>query len=72
MRHHHAPPPPPTHAPACHTPGCRARCPQHYKELLSPRTRLVSLVHVSNMLGAVLDTDCVVEEAKKVGRCKGG
>ncbi|GAX85245.1 hypothetical protein CEUSTIGMA_g12665.t1 [Chlamydomonas eustigma] len=40
---------------------------QHYKQLLSPKTRLVSLVHVSNMLGSVLDTDFVVEEAKKVG-----
>ena len=39
---------------------------QHYKQLLSPRTRLVSLVHVSNVLGAVLDTDFVVEEARKV------
>ncbi len=40
---------------------------QHYKELLSPRTKLVSLVYVSNMLGAVLDTAYVVEEARKVG-----
>jgi len=40
---------------------------QHFKELLGPRTRLVSLVHVSNMLGAVLDTDFVVEEAQRVG-----
>lgn len=43
-------------------------CPaQHFKQLLGPRTRLVSLVHVSNMLGAVLDTAYVVEEARKVG-----
>lgn len=40
---------------------------EHYESLLSPRTRLVSLVHVSNMLGAVLDTRRVVEGAKKVG-----
>lgn len=40
---------------------------QHYLELLSPRTKLVSLVHVSNMLGAVLDTHTVVTEARKVG-----
>ena len=39
---------------------------QHYKTLLGSKTRLVSLVHVSNVLGAVLDTDFVVEEAKKV------
>lgn len=40
---------------------------QHYKQLLGPRTRLVSLVHVSNTLGSVLDTSFVVEEAHKVG-----
>jgi len=40
---------------------------KHFKELLGPRTKLVSLVHVSNMLGAVLDTAYVIEEAKKVG-----
>ena len=40
---------------------------QHFKELLSPKTKVVSLVHVSNMLGSVLDTDYVVEEAHKVG-----
>lgn len=39
----------------------------HYRELLGPRTRLVSLVHVSNMLGFVLDTDYVVEAAHRVG-----
>ncbi|KAG1675604.1 hypothetical protein FOA52_014192 [Chlamydomonas sp. UWO 241] len=41
----------------------------HYKELLSSKTKLVSLVHVSNVLGFVLDTDYVVEEARKVGAC---
>jgi cysteine desulfurase/selenocysteine lyase len=40
---------------------------QHFKQLLSSKTKLVSLVHVSNMLGAVLDTEYVVEEAHKVG-----
>jgi len=40
---------------------------QHFKSLLSARTRLVSLVHVSNMLGAVTDTGYVVEEAGRVG-----
>ena len=39
----------------------------HYRELLSPRTKIVSLVHVSNMLGCVLDVELVVSEAKKVG-----
>lgn len=38
-----------------------------FKSLLSPKTKLVCLVHVSNMLGCVLDTDYVVEEAHKVG-----
>jgi len=42
---------------------------QHFKDLLTPRTKLVCLVHVSNMLGSVLDTDFVVEEARKVGHC---
>eukprot|EP00798_Chlamydomonas_sp_ICE-L_P018266 gene18266-24720_t len=40
---------------------------KHFQELLTPRTKLVSLVHVSNVLGAVLDVPYVVEEAKKVG-----
>eukprot|EP00983_Pelagomonas_calceolata_P068875 1150117-Pelagomonas_calceolata.AAC.8 len=43
-----------------------SKCVKHYKELLTPRTKVVCLVHVSNMLGAVLDTDYVVEEAHKV------
>lgn len=46
--------------------GCGLACMQHFKELLSSRTKVVSLVHVSNMLGSVLDTDYVVEEARKV------
>lgn len=36
-------------------------------ELITPRTRLVSLVHVSNMLGCVADTQTIVELAQKVG-----
>ena len=40
---------------------------QHFKQLLGPKTKVVSLVHVSNVLGAVLDTNYVVEEARKVG-----
>lgn len=39
----------------------------HYEELLTPRTRLVSLVHVSNVLGSVLDTERVVAAARRVG-----
>lgn len=38
---------------------------EHFRSLLGPRTRLVSLVHVSNVLGAVLDTDLVAEETHK-------
>ena len=40
---------------------------QHFHELITPRTKLVSLVHVSNMLGAVLDVETVVAAARKVG-----
>ncbi len=39
---------------------------QAFAELLTPRTKIVALVHVSNVLGNVLDTDYVVEEAHKV------
>ncbi|KAG2498910.1 hypothetical protein HYH03_003100 [Edaphochlamys debaryana] len=39
----------------------------HFRSMLSPRTRLVSLVHVSNVLGCVLDTAYVAEMAKSVG-----
>lgn len=56
---------------AIHFHPCRCRCcacMQHFKGLLGPRTKLVSLVHVSNTLGAVLDASYVVEAAKKV-RC---
>ena len=34
--------------------------------MLSPKTKLVSLVHVSNMTGAVLPVADVVEDAHKV------
>ncbi|KAK9824493.1 hypothetical protein WJX72_010804 [[Myrmecia] bisecta] len=40
---------------------------QAYRQMLSPKTRLVALVHVSNMLGAILPVGDVVEEAHKVG-----
>lgn len=35
--------------------------------LITPRTRLVSLVHVSNMLGCMLPTHCVAEMCEGVG-----
>lgn len=37
------------------------------KSLIGPRTKLVSLVHVSNMLGAILPAEEVVAAAQKVG-----
>lgn len=49
------------------TPDNRELDVQHYRELVTPRTRLVSLVHVSNMLGCVLDVEPVVEAARRVG-----
>ena len=39
---------------------------QAYAKLLSPKTKIVALVHVSNMLGSLLDTSFVVEQAHKV------
>jgi cysteine desulfurase / selenocysteine lyase len=39
---------------------------QMVKSLIGPRTKLVSLVHVSNMLGAILPADEVVSAAHKV------
>ena len=39
---------------------------------MCPRTRLVALPHVSNMLGYVLDTDLVAEQAHKVSEGAGG
>lgn len=40
---------------------------QHFAELVTPRTKLVSLVHVSNMTGAVTDVETVVAAARAVG-----
>eukprot|EP00887_Chlorella_sp_A99_P004745 scaffold4.g4745.t1 len=37
------------------------------RRLLSPRTRIVALVHVSNMSGAVAPVDQIVEAARAVG-----
>lgn len=34
---------------------------------MTPRTKLISLVHVSNVLGSVLDVEAVVEAARRVG-----
>jgi cysteine desulfurase/selenocysteine lyase len=39
----------------------------HLRALVTPRTKLVSLVHVSNALGCVLDVPAVVEAARAVG-----
>jgi cysteine desulfurase/selenocysteine lyase len=39
----------------------------HYDALLSPRTKLVALPHVSNVLGCVLDAERVVSGARRVG-----
>lgn len=36
-------------------------------QALSPRTKLVSLAHVSNVTGAVLDVAAIVAEARRVG-----
>jgi len=39
----------------------------HYRSLLSPKTKIVSTVHVSNMLGCVNPVEDIIEEAHKVG-----
>jgi cysteine desulfurase/selenocysteine lyase len=38
-----------------------------YKNLLSPKTKLVSIVHVSNSLGTVNPVKEIIEEAHKIG-----
>jgi len=38
-----------------------------YSKLLSPKTKLVSIVHVSNALGTVNPVEQIIEEAHKVG-----
>jgi len=38
-----------------------------FRAQLSSRTKLISLVHVSNVLGAVTDTELVAAEARRVG-----
>eukprot|EP00878_Enallax_costatus_P021141 GHUV01022374.1.p1 GENE.GHUV01022374.1~~GHUV01022374.1.p1 ORF type:complete len:375 (+),score=90.94 GHUV01022374.1:552-1676(+) len=40
---------------------------EHLRELVTPRTKLISLVHVSNMLGGVLDVEAVMSVARGVG-----
>lgn len=42
-------------------------CVQSFSQLLSSRTKIVALSHVSNVLGSVLDTDFVCEQAHGVG-----
>ena len=39
---------------------------QEFHKLVSPKTKLISLVHISNALGSVLDTQQVREAAQKV------
>jgi len=41
---------------------------QAVKAMIGPKTKLVSLVHVSNMLGAILPTDDIVAAAQKASR----
>lgn len=38
-----------------------------YKKLLSPKTKLVSIVHVSNALGTINPVKEIIEEAHKIG-----
>ena len=38
-----------------------------YKKLLSPKTKLVSIVHVSNSLGTINPVKEIIEEAHKIG-----
>jgi len=40
---------------------------EHFRSLIGPKTRLVSLVHVSNALGCTLDVEGVVKAARNVG-----
>ncbi|KAK9840604.1 hypothetical protein WJX81_003960 [Elliptochloris bilobata] len=40
---------------------------QAFKQMLSSKTKVVALVAVSNMLGCILDTSYVAEEAHRVG-----
>ena len=39
---------------------------QAFRQMLTPRTKLVAFVFVSNMLGSILHVHDVVAEAKKV------
>ncbi len=43
-----------------------ARCAQALTQMLSPKTKIVALVAVSNMLGSILDTAYVAEQAHRV------
>ncbi len=42
---------------------------EHYRCLVSPRTKLVSVAHVSNVLGCLNPVADIVAEARKVGAC---
>ena len=40
---------------------------EHFRSLLSPRTKLVSVAHVSNVLGCLNPVEHIIAEAHKVG-----
>ena len=40
---------------------------EHFRSLLSPRTKLVSVAHVSNVLGCLNPVEDIIAEARKVG-----
>ncbi len=40
---------------------------EHYKSLLNKNTKLVSIVHISNVLGTINDVNLMIELAHKVG-----
>lgn len=42
---------------------------QEFHNLVNPKTKLISLVHVSNALGTILSTEEVIEAAQKVLVC---
>lgn len=44
---------------------------QAFHSMLSPKTKLVAMVHVSNMTGAILPAEQVAEAARKVGYMPG-
>ena len=63
--------PRPRPVPDCPTATPCRPLPQHLESLLSERTRVVSVVHVSNMLGCITDMAAVARMAHKVGPALG-